>query len=71
MTSIKWVVTLAAFAIASASAASAQGTLRIGMTASDIPLTTGQTEGLKKLREARKDLARVKTLRREAELRKK
>jgi len=34
-------------------------------------LTTGQTEGLKKLREARKDLARVKTLRREAELRKK
>src|SRR4051812_34836271 len=44
MTSIKWVVTLAAFAIASASAASAQGTLRIGMTASDIPLTTGQTD---------------------------
>jgi large subunit ribosomal protein L29 len=33
-------------------------------------LTTGQTEGLKKLREARKDLARVKTLLREAELRK-
>ena len=25
-------------------AASAQGTLRIGMTASDIPLTTGQTD---------------------------
>ncbi len=33
-------------------------------------LTTGQTEGLKKLRETRKDLARVKTLLREAELRK-
>lgn len=34
-------------------------------------LTTGQTEGLKKLRETRKDLARVKTLLREAESRKK
>jgi large subunit ribosomal protein L29 len=34
-------------------------------------LRTGQTEGLKKLRETRKDLARVKTLLREAELRKK
>ena len=33
-------------------------------------LTTGQTEGLKKVREARKDLARVKTLLREAEVRK-
>jgi len=33
-------------------------------------LSTGQTEGLKKMREARKDLARVKTLLREAELRK-
>jgi large subunit ribosomal protein L29 len=33
-------------------------------------LTTGQTEGLKKLREAKKDLARVKTLLREAEVRK-
>jgi large subunit ribosomal protein L29 len=33
-------------------------------------ITSGQTEGLKKLREARKDLARVKTLLREAELRK-
>jgi large subunit ribosomal protein L29 len=33
-------------------------------------LTTGQTEGLKKLREARKDLARVKTLLREAQVRK-
>lgn len=33
-------------------------------------LTTGQTEGLKKLREAKKELARVKTLLREAELRK-
>lgn len=33
-------------------------------------VSTGQAEGLKKLREARKDLARVKTLRRETELRK-
>lgn len=33
-------------------------------------LSTGQTEGLRKLREAKKDLARVKTLLREAELRK-
>jgi large subunit ribosomal protein L29 len=33
-------------------------------------LTTGQSEGLKKLREAKKDLARVKTLLRELELRK-
>jgi large subunit ribosomal protein L29 len=33
-------------------------------------LSTGQAEGLKKLREARKDLARVKTLLREQELRK-
>ena len=33
-------------------------------------LSSGQTEELKKLREARKDLARVKTLLREAELRK-
>jgi large subunit ribosomal protein L29 len=33
-------------------------------------LTTGQSEGLKKLREAKKDLARVKTLLRAAELRK-
>jgi len=33
-------------------------------------VSTGQAEGVKKLREARKDLARVKTLRREAELRK-
>jgi large subunit ribosomal protein L29 len=33
-------------------------------------LSSGQAEGLKKLREARKDLARVKTLRRENELRK-
>lgn len=33
-------------------------------------LSTGQAEGLKKLREARKDLARVKTLMRENELRK-
>jgi large subunit ribosomal protein L29 len=34
-------------------------------------LTTGQAEGLKRLREARKDMARVKTLLREEELRKK
>jgi large subunit ribosomal protein L29 len=33
-------------------------------------LTTGQSEGLKKLREAKKDLARVKTLLRQAQLRK-
>jgi large subunit ribosomal protein L29 len=33
-------------------------------------LTTGQPEGLKKMREAKKDLARVKTLLREIELRK-
>lgn len=31
-------------------------------------LTTGQAESVKKLREARKDLARVKTLQREQEL---
>ncbi len=34
-------------------------------------MTTGQSEGLKKLREAKKDFARVKTLLRENELRKK
>jgi large subunit ribosomal protein L29 len=34
-------------------------------------MTTGQAEGLKRLREARKDLARVKMLLRENELRKK
>ncbi|MGH9790185.1 MAG: 50S ribosomal protein L29 [Candidatus Acidiferrales bacterium] len=33
-------------------------------------LTTGQAEGLKRLRETRKDLARVKTLLREQELKK-
>ena len=33
-------------------------------------LAAGQAEGLKKMREARKDLARVKTLLRENELRK-
>lgn len=33
-------------------------------------ISTGQGEGLKKLREAKRDLARVKTLLREAELRK-
>jgi large subunit ribosomal protein L29 len=34
-------------------------------------MTTGQAEGLKRLREAKKDFARVKTLMRENELRKK
>ena len=34
-------------------------------------LSTGQSEGLKKLREAKRDLARVKTRIRETELRKK
>jgi len=33
-------------------------------------LSTGQSEGIKKLREAKRDLARVKTLLRETELRK-
>jgi large subunit ribosomal protein L29 len=33
-------------------------------------LSTGQAEGLKKLREAKRDLARIKTLLRETELRK-
>jgi large subunit ribosomal protein L29 len=33
-------------------------------------LSTGQPEGLKKLREAKRDMARVKTLLRENELRK-
>ena len=33
-------------------------------------LSTGQAEGLKKLREAKRDLARVKTKMRETELRK-
>ena len=33
-------------------------------------LSTGQAEGLKKLREAKRDLARIKTLLREADLRK-
>jgi len=33
-------------------------------------LSTGQAEGLKRLREARRDLARVKTLIRQNELRK-
>ena len=33
-------------------------------------LTTGQAEALKRLRQAKKDLARVKTLLRESELRK-
>jgi large subunit ribosomal protein L29 len=34
-------------------------------------ISAGQAEGLKKMREARKDLARVKTLLRSIELRKK
>jgi len=33
-------------------------------------LSTGQAEGLKKLREAKRDLARIKTLLRQNELRK-
>ena len=33
-------------------------------------MATGQTEGLKKLREARKDLARIKTIQRQNEMRK-
>jgi large subunit ribosomal protein L29 len=33
-------------------------------------ISTGQAEGLKKLREAKRDFARVKTMLREAELRK-
>ncbi len=33
-------------------------------------LSTGQTEGIKKLREARRDLARIKTLLTQNELRK-
>ncbi|MGH9701361.1 MAG: 50S ribosomal protein L29 [Candidatus Acidiferrales bacterium] len=33
-------------------------------------LSTGQAEGLRKLREAKRDLARIKTLLRENELRK-
>jgi large subunit ribosomal protein L29 len=33
-------------------------------------LSTGQAEGLKKLREAKRDYARIKTLQRENELRK-
>ena len=31
-------------------------------------LSTGQTEGLKKLRELKKDVARIKTIRRQREL---
>jgi len=33
-------------------------------------LSTGQSEGLRKLREAKRDMARIKTLLRETELRK-
>ena len=38
------ITTVAALIISAASAAHAEGVLRIGMTASDIPLTTGQTD---------------------------
>ena len=41
--STRWLALLGAALLAS-NAALAQGTLRIGMTASDIPLTTGQTD---------------------------
>ena len=45
MNVVKWTsVALFSIAAAAASPASAQGTLRIGMTASDIPLTTGQAD---------------------------
>ncbi len=40
----KLALLVACFAIVGSMSASAQGTLRIGMTASDIPLTTGQTD---------------------------
>src|SRR5512144_1966603 len=40
---VRWLVAALMIAAGSASAL-AQGTLRIGMTASDIPLTTGQTD---------------------------
>jgi large subunit ribosomal protein L29 len=33
-------------------------------------ITTGQSEGMKRLREARRDLARVKTMLRQVEMRK-
>src|SRR5471030_116853 len=41
---LKPLFALAAAAVLAGSPALAQGTLRIGMTASDIPLTTGQTD---------------------------
>ena len=41
---LKSILALAAAAALVTSPAFAQGTLRIGMTASDIPLTTGQTD---------------------------
>jgi peptide/nickel transport system substrate-binding protein len=45
MNVVKWTcVALFSIAVVAASPASAQGTLRIGMTASDIPLTTGQAD---------------------------
>src|SRR6516165_11926773 len=46
MISSRWMTAVAGFAVCllASHAASAQGTLRIGMTASDIPLTTGQTD---------------------------
>lgn len=44
MTRHTWIGVLAGAVIGLASAAAAQGTLRVGMTAADIPLTTGQTD---------------------------
>ena len=41
---LKPLLALAAAAVLASSPALAQGTLRVGMTASDIPLTTGQTD---------------------------
>jgi peptide/nickel transport system substrate-binding protein len=41
---VRTVSLITATLLASSTLALAQGTLRIGMTASDIPLTTGQTD---------------------------
>src|SRR5450755_4094868 len=41
---LKPLLALAVTAVLASSPALAQGTLRVGMTASDIPLTTGQTD---------------------------
>src|SRR5262245_25044607 len=40
----RWAGLIFALSVAAAAPASAQGVLRIGMTAADIPLTTGQTD---------------------------